>query len=198
MQNPWDDEQAAALMALYWSKDPPAAVWDSVRQELVAFGVNPDDWRPSIRERTRKVAAAGLYGHTVKVQKIAESGVSKLKKMATRIVKAAVARDEDVIEFLKRHAERDGSKAAKVLLAAYRDSLPKIASTRGMYGLKPKTVKLGMQACMDLRVAAGEIAADMQERKGDLREKIVDFLDQHMQAGSCLFSGLLWSCYPED
>ncbi len=198
MANPWNsaDPLVRALIEVYWSRDPEPAVWDAAREALLGLEINPDAWRPSIDYRTSKVAGAGLYGYTVGVQKTAEGAIKRLRKTAERIVKAAVAKDDQVITFLVRHAERDGSKAAKLLISVYKDSMPKLAATKGMYGLRARAVQIGMQACVDVRIAAGEIAAGLRE-KPEGSVLIPGFLERHADEGSCISAGLLWSCYPD-
>ena len=195
--NPWtsSDKEVRELIELYWSHDPLPPEWDAAREALVEQEIDPERWRPSIRERT---AGSGLYGYTVGLQKSAEGAIRKLTKEATNIARAAMRKDEGTITFLQKHAARDGSRAASVLLAAARESLPRIATTRGMYGLKHRTAELGMKACVDLRLAAGRIAADLHGRKTAERENLIGFFEKHGEEGKCLYSKLLWSCYPED
>jgi len=142
-------------------------------------------------------AAKGLYGFTTAIEKAATAAGRRLARAATQIGKAAMNKDQAVVGFLQTHAKRDGNRAAKVLLAAIRDSMPRIAADVGMYGVKDRTAKIGIQACADLRLAAGRIAADLHGRRVSEYDRITSFLKTHAAKGKCAYSGMLLSCYPD-
>lgn len=157
-----------------------------------------------------RAAATGLYGYTKATQKACESASTRLARTALAIAKKAFAKDGEVVSFLQAHARRQGSRSAKVLLAALKEVGPKIASEMqggrpkeagapvyGLYGFKDRTATLGMDACKELRIAAGRIAADMHHKKVDDYEKVTGFLKEHTKQGKCAYAGMLLSCYPE-
>lgn len=156
-------------------------------------------------------AASGLYGYTKAVQRSAEAATRKLARTALRVAKRAFAKDEDVVSFLKTHAKREGSKSAKVLLAAMKEIGPKLASEMrggqskqagapdyGLYGFKSKTADLGLDACKEIRSAAGRITSDLHRgARGAMHEKFTGFLKEHSKQAKCAYAGMLYSCYPD-
>jgi len=155
-------------------------------------------------------AASGLYGFNKATENACESASRKLAKAALRIAKDAFAKDAEVVPFLQAHVKREGSRSAKVLLAAMKEIGPKVASEMrggrpkeageavyGLYGFKARTADLGLQACTEIRAAAGRIAADLHHRKADSYEKITGFLKQHSREGKSAYAGMLLSCYPD-
>lgn len=146
-----------------------------------------------------KTAAKGLYGFPAGIEKTATVATRQLAREASKIAHAAMNRDAGVIEFLKVHANRDNSKSAKVLLAALRETLPRVAAAaeKGMYGHKARTAKFGIQACADVRMAAGRIAASLHDRKENEHERITSFLKTHATEGGCVYSDMIVSCYPD-
>lgn len=148
-------------------------------------------------------SASGLYGYAKAIQATCESAARKLNKEAGSIMRHAVAKDEAVVPFLQVHASRTDSTPARVLLAAYRESLPKVGklvhATRklGLYGYPARTAKLGLGSCSSLREAAGVLAADLHVKRGDQFDKITGFFGEHCKAAGCNASGLLLSSYPE-
>ena len=147
--------------------------------------------------RPVQAAAKGLYGFPAAVEKVATAAGRRLAREATRIGKAAMGKDQAVVGFLQTHAKRDGNRAAKVLLAAIRDSMPRIAADMGMYGVKDRTARIGIQACADLRLAAGRIAADLHGRRASEYDRITSFMKTHAAKGKCAYSGMILSCYPD-
>lgn len=166
-------------------------------------------WRSAHEDQVFKQAAkapSGLYGYTKAVQSCCEGAVRKLNRRASRIVRTAVGRDEKVLDFLQKHAKRNNSKTAKVLLGAYKESMPKIAmfaarvaasAELGMYGIPAKTVKLGLGACSELHESAGSIVASLHSRRAELYKDVVGFFGQHAKEAGCMSSRLLSSCYPD-
>jgi len=166
--------------------------------------------RALAEHRKMRTAASGLYGYSKATQNACETASRKLSKAALRIAKDAFARDADVVPFLQAHVKKEGSRSARVLLAAMKELGPKIASEMrgghpkeakapvyGLYGFKARTADLGLEACKEVRAAAGYIAADLHYRKSDLHEGITGFLKQHSRTGKCTYAGMLLSCYPD-
>lgn len=147
----------------------------------------------------RVAAAKGLYGFPSAVEKTAGVANRRLAREASKIARAAMKKDAGVVDFLKTHAKRDGSRPAKVLLAALKETLPRVAAAAevGMYGHKARTAQVGVQACADVRLAAGRIAAELHGRKGGEHERITSFLKTHASQGRCAYSGMILSCYPD-
>ena len=75
----------------------------------------------------------------------------------------------------------------------------RLASTRiySMYGYPIKTAELSLQACNDLRIEAGHIAADMHQRQAAMYENITGYLQANVKTAKSLSSRLLLSVYPE-
>lgn len=149
--------------------------------------------------------AEGLYGYARLVQACCEVSTKRLNIRARDLMKKAVRRDESVLAFLQQHVRKGRDLSARVLLSAYRESLPKLASTPvtaaapklGMYGFPVRTAALGLQLCASVRESAGIIAADLHRRKATLHPKITGFLDAHSKTAKCGASRLIWSCYPD-
>jgi hypothetical protein len=150
-------------------------------------------------ETVRVAAAKGLYGFPSSVEKTAGVANRRLAREAARIARAAMKKDAGVVDFFKTHAKREGSRSAKVLLAALKETLPRVAAAAdaGMYGHKARTAQVGIQACADVKLAAGRIAAELHGRKGEEHARITSFLKTHAAKGKCAYSGMLLSCYPD-
>lgn len=150
-------------------------------------------------DTTVRVAAGGLYGFPASIERTAGAAGRRLAKAASKIARDAMKKDAGVVDFLKTHAKREGSRSAKVLLAALKETLPRVAAAAeaGMYGHKAKTAQIGIQACADVRLAAGRIAAELHGRRGDDHERITSFLKTHASKGKCAYSGMILSCYPD-
>ena len=149
-------------------------------------------------------AASGLYGFKKAVQRDAESCISKLTKRADSIARRIFASDEEVVGFLQRHAKTGKSKSAKMLLESMKGIGPKLASKKeagaspkGMYGFKHKTAELGLNACNELRLAAGQIVADIHERRGDGFRDVYAYMQRHSKEGRCMYAGMLVACGPD-
>lgn len=185
----------------------PIVRWNKYLEAFVASGVPPKYKAVSLRYAA---SPTGLYGHTRATQRDCEAAGRKLARTALRLARSAFEADGEVVPFLQAHAKREGSRSAKVLLAAMREVGPKVASsiragqpreagkaTHGLYGFKTRTADLGLDACKSLRSAAGTIASDLHRRRADVHEKITGFLKEHSKQGRCVYSGMLLSCYPE-
>lgn len=163
-------------------------------------------WGPLLGHTREARGALGLYGYAKSVQAACDTAIRRLNRKATALVKDAAKRDDAVLSFLQTHSKR-GSSSARVLLAAYTESLPKFASAPqaksaaatklGLYGFPAKTAKLGLLACAMLREAAGLLAADMHSRRASLHTKITGFLGEHVTTADCGASRLLLASYPE-
>lgn len=185
----------------------PIVRWNKALDAFLATGTPPKYQAVKMRYAA---APTGLYGHTRATQRDCEAAGRKLAKVALRIARGAFEKDGEVVPFLQAHAKREGSRSAKVLLAAMREVGPKVASemrggipkeagspTHGLYGFKSRTADLGLDSCKSLRASAGHIASDLHRRRGDMHEKITGFLKEHSKQGRCLYSGMLLSCYPD-
>ena len=154
------------------------------------------------KEATR--IPSGLYGYTKAVQASCEVASRKLTKQAVAVIRKAALRDPRVIDFLGLHAKRAKSLPAKILLASFKDSLPKVASSEkearhyGMYGYPVKTAALGVNACAQMREVAGIIAMDLHKRQATLHGKIVGFLGEHGKTAKSGTCKMLLSVYPEE
>jgi hypothetical protein len=150
-------------------------------------------------------AAQGLYGYARLIQACCEVSTKRLNMRARDLMRKAVRRDEAVLTFLQQHVRKGRDLSARVLLSAYRESLPKIAGVEvtaaapklGMYGFPVRTATLGLQLCASLRELAGILAADLHTRKASLHPKITGFLDVHSKTAKCASSRLILSCYPD-
>lgn len=148
--------------------------------------------------------ASGLYGFKKAVQRDADSCISKLTKRADSIARRIFSSDEEVVGFLQRHAKTGKSKSAKMLLESMKGIGPKLASKKeagvspkGMYGFKHKTAELGLNACNELRLAAGQIVADIHERRGDGFRDVYAYMQRHSKEGRCMYAGMLVACGPD-
>lgn len=74
----------------------------------------------------------------------------------------------------------------------------KEARSYGMYGYHDKVASLGLQACSDVKAAAGRIAADLHRRRAAKHKQITAFLDEHHRTASCRYSRMLHASYPEE
>lgn len=74
------------------------------------------------------VVPGGLYGYTKGIQKMCEAASRKLHRSASKIIRASLSKDKDVVDFLATHAKRAKSTPAKLLVATYRESMPKLAT----------------------------------------------------------------------
>lgn len=153
---------------------------------------------------SKKKSAMGRYGFTRNVERHAEVASRKVARHAIKIAKRIFAKDEDVVPFLTTHAKRERSKSAAVLLSAMREIGPRLASKTaasksglGLYGFKERTASLGIEACSEIRIAAGRIAADLHARKADLHDPLVGFFKAHYKEAKCPYSSILSSCYPD-
>lgn len=174
-----------------------SAAWEALNQDFI---------------KSAAVAPGGMYGYTKAVQKMCETASRKLNRTATRIAKEAARRDKNVMAFLQTHGKRSKSTPAKILVATYKDSMPKLAAEAemermasvekearnyGMYGYLRKTANAGMRACVELREEAGAIAADLHHRKANLYDKITGFLGEHSKTGRDHSARLLLNVYPD-
>lgn len=158
-------------------------------------------------QRFQKKQAArvpsGLYGYTRAIQASCEASVRRLNKQAGVLVSKAIQKDPNVLDFLQVHAKRAKSKTAKILLASYRDSMPKVAADKtakqyGMYGYPVKTASTGLSMCSALREAAGIIGAELHSRQAAKYAHITGFFTEHSKTAKCGASQLILSVYPDE
>jgi hypothetical protein len=173
-------------------------------RELKAAAVQEPAPVPVVASVHTARKSEGLYGYARLIQACCEVSTRRLNLRARDLMRTAVRRDEAVIEFLRHHVKKGRSLSARVLLGAYKESLPKFATEvtaasakLGMYGFPVKTASLGLQLCSSLRELAGILAADMHRRKATLHPKITGFLDVHSKTAKCGASRLILSCYPD-
>jgi len=167
------------------------------------------------REKQAARSPSGMYGYTRRVQSDCETAVRKLNRLAQKISKKAMRKDHKVVDFLQTHSKRSKSSTARILIAAIKDSLPKFASEElpettivanleekqaaryGMYGFRERTIKVGLEACTEIRKAAGKIASDLHQRRSDRYDRITGFFKEHNKTTKCSSTGLILSCYPD-
>lgn len=162
----------------------------------------------------------GLYGYPRPIQSSCETAVKRINKRAAVLMHKAIKKDRSLIAFLDTHASRGQSVAARVLLGAYKASMPQTewqdeedespefdfgvltasdkeaAPKWGMYGYPRKTASLGLSACTAVREAAGFAASDLHRRKAALHGRVTGFLGEHSKVGRCHASSLILACYP--
>lgn len=202
---PMDIEDVAAVVGdafIEMNENPPESVL-KVREEMMGKSGRE---RMTWNQREAAVVPDGLYGYPKAIQRTAEAASRKLTRQAVRIAKRIFSKDEQVVDFLKTHAKREGSKSAKVLLAAMGEIGPKLASQTtkktaateyGLYGFKARTADLGLDACKEIRTTAGRITASVHQRKAALHDKIAGFFRENAKQCKCAYSGMLFSCYPD-
>lgn len=188
-------------------------------------------WGPTLEDKM-KVASlekearrgGGLYGYPKPIQSSCETAVKRINRRAAALMHKAVKKDRHIISFLETHARRGQSTSARVLLAAYKASMPqttweddkeeesaefdfgivmtaaeKEAAPRwGMYGFPRRTASLGLGACTAVREAAGYAAADLHRRKAALYKRVTGFLGEHSKVGKSHAAGLILMCYPAE
>jgi hypothetical protein len=173
-----------------WDTDEFRTKWGMTLQE-------------TLERRKQAAIPSGLYGYTKAIQASCESATRKLNKQATSLIKKAVQRDARILDFLGTHSKRAKSLTARILLASYTDSIPKVAVSKGatyygMYGFPVKTANLGVLTCSQLREAAGIVAANLHQKQAALYPKITGFLGEHGKTARCGVSKLILSVYPDE
>lgn len=151
------------------------------------------------------VAATGMYGYTKAISSAGDRATKQLHKEAVRIAKAAYSKDSSVVDFLAKHAEKGGSRTARVLLKAMEDIGPRIptladkeaSGARSLYGFRRKTADIGIAACSQLKLAAGDVAAALGDKWAKRYADMTGFLSRHAEEGQCLYAGMLVSCFPD-
>lgn len=103
---------------LTWDQDELRKKWGMTLDETI--------------ELRKKQAAgrtpSGMYGYTKAVQGMCEVANRRIAKYAVLGIKKAAQKDPRVLDFLGAHAKRAKSLPARILLASYKGSLPKLAS----------------------------------------------------------------------
>jgi hypothetical protein len=179
---------------LTWDQDELRKKWGMTLDETI--------------ELRKKEAAgrmpSGLYGYTKAVQDMCEVANRRIAKYAVLGIKRAAQKDPRVLDFLGAHAKRAKSLPARILLASYKGSLPKLAAVEkeakhyGAYGYPAKTANLGFNLCSQMREHAGVVAADLHHRKAAMHANITGFLGAHGKQGKSGTSKLLLSVYPDE
>lgn len=212
--NPYKRERLTQKLARF-----PAGVSMTVEEVAAVVGPefqemneNPPESVLRVREQMEKQAGTGLYGYAKGTQTDVEGATKRLTKQAVAIAKKAYGKDPDVVDFLHKHATRAGSPVASLLLEAMKEIGPKIpdvepvgtdktagALTKNLYGHKTKTAALGIQACGELRLAAGQVCSDLHEKRAAKQADILGYLEKHGSAegANCKYSSLLRSGYPD-
>jgi hypothetical protein len=187
---------SASLYQVTFEPSFPDA-WNEVAAMIPSVQKRKEEWASDML-RLGAATPSGLYGYTKAIQKIGEGATRRLMKQATKWIIAAYQKDPEILTFLRIHAKKAGSLPAKVLISCWEahQGTGKTAS-RGAYGIGQKTVKLGLRLCADVRVCAGEIAADLQERKAELTEKILGFFSEHAKKARCRASKLIALSYAD-
>jgi hypothetical protein len=176
-----------------------------MKRERLAHSLEDIITSPVAPEVTKEAKTAnGLYGYTKGIEKLCCSASGRLSKYAAKIMREAVAKDPNIVPFLQTHAKRGKSASAKILLASYRDSLPKLAAqkeagvrTYGMYGYPAKTTQKALLACSAIREEAGYIAADLHQKRADMYDKITGFLGEHSKTAKDTAARIILDVYPE-
>ena len=172
------------------------------KSDRTACGCEDSDETETSETRT---AASGLYGVTKDLEGVCLSAGRKLASSVKKIAREIYSKDEEVPGFLSEHGKRTGNRAAKLLVAAFKDmspgsklKTPKTAgpARTGLYGYKERTAKIALGACGALYHQAGLIAGDLHGRRTANYDGITGFFKQHSKAGKCGFSALLLEAYP--
>ena len=101
---------------------------DKLEAEAEANEAQAEADRQKADAARMKEGAGGLYGYTKGTQRDVEASVRKAQRRAASLAKNLL-KDPKAADFLGVHSKRAGSKTARLLRAAMRDVLPKIAST---------------------------------------------------------------------
>ena len=167
------------------------------------WGMTLDDTM-ELRQKQAARVPSGMYGYTKAVQAACEVAARKLNKQAAGLIRQAAQKDPRVLDFLSLHSKRAKSLPARILLASFKDSIPKVASTDkearhyGMYGYPVKTARLGVSMCSQMREAAGIVASDLHRRQAKVYAHITGFLGEHGKTAKDGTSKLLLSVYPDE
>lgn len=111
-------ESNMARQRITWDNNQLGSKWGETLSETAG------------RRKQAARAPSGLYGYTKSIQASCEASVRKLNRQAGALVKKSARKDPRVLEFLATHSKRGKSLTAKILLASYKDSLPKLASDK--------------------------------------------------------------------
>lgn len=85
--------------------------------------------KKAMREMNKEASKpSGLYGYTRKIQAMCESAEKRIQRKAGSLIRKAYRKNEQIPEFLAVHAKRANSVSAKILLKAFKEGLPKLAS----------------------------------------------------------------------
>lgn len=186
-------ESPMTRQRLTWDQDELRKKWGMTLNETI-----------ELRKKEAARTPSGLYGYTKAIQGMCEVASRRMAKHAAVAIKKAARRDPRVLDFLGVHSKRAKSLSARILLASYRDSIPKVAAVEkeakhyGAYGYPVKTANLGFTLCSQMREQAGIVAADLHRRQAAMHATITGFLGAHGKQGKCGTSKLLLSVYPDE
>ena len=148
-----------------------------------------------------RFAASGLYGYTKTVERACTASLRSLERAADKIAKNAYAKDPRVAAFLATHASRGDSIPAKILVSSLKKMGPKFAkaaASKGVYGFHQKTVRVGLNACTDIRFEAGRIASVLHARKKLSFDSVRGFYQKHAEDGQNMYARILNASFPEE
>jgi hypothetical protein len=181
---------------------------EKLEAEAEANEAQADADRQKADAARMKESAGGLYGYTKGTQTDVEATIRKAQRQASKLAKTLHGQDHQVMDFLRVHAKRAGSKTARLLLALMEeypqvDLLPieqiKQAedTPMGMYGYPSGTARLALDACSALRSGIGEVAYNLHSRRMAKHDRITGFLKEHSKTAKCGYARLLLDTYPE-
>jgi hypothetical protein len=189
------EESPMTRQRITWDQDELRAKWGMTLDETI-----------EMRQKQAARIPSGMYGYTKSVQGMCEVANRRINKHAALAIKKAAQRDPRILDFLGAHAKRAKSLPARILLASYKNSIPKAAAIEkeaaprhyGAYGYPAKTANMGFNLCSQMREHAGVVAADLHRRKAAMYAKITGFLGAHGKQGKSGASKLLLSVYPDE
>jgi len=131
-------------------------------------------WGSTLEERISKIAkkqedmakkaarGKGLYGYPRPIQSTCETAIKRINRRAAKLMHKAIKKDRHLVPFLQAHASQGRSTAARVLLSAYKASMPQAEwhdddgeSAEFDFGLNIAEAELGL-------VASDKTAADKE------------------------------------
>jgi hypothetical protein len=111
------EETPMTRQRITWDQDELRKKWGMTLDETI-----------EARKKNAARVPSGLYGYTKSVQGMCEVANRRIAKHAAIVIKKAAQKDPRVVDFLGAHAKRAKSLPARILLASYKDSIPKLAS----------------------------------------------------------------------
>jgi len=108
-------------------KKKPREASERVRKQASLdqrWGQTLDDRMKVTQLEKQARRGGGLYGYPKPIQSSCETAVKRINRRASALMHKAVKKDRHIVAFLEMHATRGQSTAARVLLAAYKASMP--------------------------------------------------------------------------